>query len=86
MTDVSDGLVCINGDVDDFQVGPLKVGGMDGAKQAVVQIKVGKDIQHLLIDGSITLYAETCALHLAVDTQPTPVISFKTYVSRNEFD
>lgn len=79
-TDTTDTSLSISGAVDDFDVGPLKVSGLDGAKQAVLQVQVGKDIQHLLLDGAVTLYAETYALHLLVDTQPTPEISFKMYV------
>ena len=78
--DASDTLLSISGSVDDFEVGPLKVSGLDGARQATLQVSVGKDIQHLLVDGAVTLYAETSALHLLLDTQPSPEISFKVYV------
>ncbi|KAH0835775.1 hypothetical protein J3R83DRAFT_9618 [Lanmaoa asiatica] len=75
--DVNSNFLSINGIVDNFEVGPLKVNKLNGAKQAVLQVQVGKDVQHLLLDGAITLYAETYALHLLVDTQPSPEISFK---------
>jgi hypothetical protein len=76
----SDSSLSIKGSVEDFEIGPLKVKGLNGAKQAVVQVQVGKDIQHLLLDGAITLYVETYALHLLVNTQPSPEISFKMCV------
>lgn len=62
-------------------MGPLKVSGLDDPKKADFQVQVGKDIQHLLLDGAVTLYVETYALHLLVETQPSPKISFTTYVS-----
>ena len=78
--DASDTLLSISGSVDDFEIGPLKVSGLDSAKQATLQVSVGKDIRHLLVDGAVRLYAETCALHLLLDTQLSPEISFKVYV------
>ncbi|KAF8546949.1 hypothetical protein OG21DRAFT_1015920 [Imleria badia] len=74
----SDTLLSIKGSVGDFVVGPLKVSGLDDPKKASFQVQVGKDIQHLLLDGAVTLYVETYALHLLVETQPSPKISFTT--------
>ena len=69
-TDTTDTSLSISGAIDDFDVGPLKMSGLDDAKQAVLQVQVGKDIKHLLLD-VVTLYTETYALHILVDTAYT---------------
>lgn len=78
--DVTNSFLAINGTLENFEVGPLIVSGLDGAKQAVLQVQVGKDVQHLLLDGTVTLYDETYPLRLRVDVQSSPGISFKMSV------
>ncbi|KIK65994.1 hypothetical protein GYMLUDRAFT_954339 [Collybiopsis luxurians FD-317 M1] len=69
--------VTIKGGVDNFTLGPLVVRGVNQPR-ATVDIALERARQHILIDGMVTFFEESCAVSIQVDVLPNPQFSFYT--------
>ena len=84
ITDISSPVVetrqiSIKGGVDNFTVGPLTVRGTTGPC-AIIECEVGRAVQHLFIDGVVSLFDAESTVHVEVDVLPEPKFTFYTYV------
>lgn len=74
---VASNQVTIKGGVDNFVLGPLTVRGVDEPR-ATIDVSIGPNLQHILIDGSVTFFERETDVHVEVQVMPTPIFSFMT--------
>ena len=71
--------ISLKGGVDNFTLGPLSVHGTTGPR-AVIECEIGPAVQHLLIDGVVSLFDLDSTVHIVVDILPAPRFEWFTYV------
>ena len=65
----------LDGRVDNFELGPLKLCGQNGP-QASVSLAFGASVQQMLIDGKLTLFEDEVAAHVDIAIRAEPKLSW----------
>ncbi|KAG1750131.1 hypothetical protein EDB19DRAFT_90971 [Suillus lakei] len=76
---IGSGGLSIQGDVDNFRIGPLIVHGNASSKepsQATIKCVISETVQHLSLNGEVILWDDSVAINLEVDTHPVPEVVF----------
>ncbi|EFX02389.1 hypothetical protein CMQ_2438 [Grosmannia clavigera kw1407] len=80
--------ICIQGGVDNFELGPLTVRGKTGPR-ATLDCTLGPSSQHILVDGVATFLEDDVEVHVDISTLPEQAVTFSmnvTFADELKFD